>query len=88
MWKNSFQSNRIRRLLPREKRFAYSLYLDMLVLLIKLSREVERRRGEYPLAGTRFISRLLMDERVKSLMTRYSSEPFPSMESWRGWLGR
>ncbi len=61
----------------KEKRFAYSLYLDMLVLLIKLSREVERRRGEYPLAGTRFISRLLMDERVKSLMTRYSSEPFP-----------
>ena len=61
----------------KEKRFAYSLYLDMLVLLIKLSREVERRRGEYPLAQTRFISRLLMDERVKSLMLKYSSEPFP-----------
>lgn len=61
----------------KEKRFAYALYLDMLVLLIKLARSVERRRGEYPLASTRFISRLLLDEQIRSLLGKYSAGDFP-----------
>lgn len=46
----------------KEKRFAYSLYLDMLVLMVKVSRAIERRKGDFPLADTRFISRLLLCE--------------------------
>lgn len=61
----------------KEKRFAYSLYLDTLVLLIRIARSIERRRGEKPLADTRFISRLLNDEQIRSLMTKYDSTPFP-----------
>lgn len=61
----------------KEKRFAYALYLDILVLIIKVARTVERRRGVYPLADTRFVSRLLLDDHIRSLMTRYSSQPFP-----------
>ena len=61
----------------KEKRFAYSLYLDMLVLLIRLANTVERRPGDTPLATTRFISRLMIDDTVKSLISKYSHEPFP-----------
>ena len=61
----------------KEKRFSYSLYLDMLVLLIRLANSVERRPGDTPLAETRFISRLLIDDTVKSLLRKYGSEPFP-----------
>lgn len=61
----------------KEKRFAYSLYLDMLVLLIKLANSVERRQGEYPLASTRFISRLLIDDTIKSMLAKYREQPFP-----------
>lgn len=60
----------------KEKRFAYSLYLDMLVLLIRVANAVERRPGDTPLASTRFISRLLLDDTVRSLLSRYASEPF------------
>ena len=60
----------------KEKRFAYSLYLDMLVLLIRVADSIERRPGDKPLSGTRFISRLLLDDTVKSLIRKYSSEPF------------
>lgn len=61
----------------REKRFAYAAYLDMLVLLIRLSRMVERRKNDYPLSDTRFISRLAIDETVKSRMMKYTHESFP-----------
>lgn len=61
----------------KEKRFAYSLYLDMLVLLIRLANAVERRPGDSPLASTRFISRLMIDDTVKSILAKYAREPFP-----------
>lgn len=60
----------------KEKRFAYSLYLDMLVLLVRVANAVERRPGDTPLAGTRFISRLLRDDTMTSLLGRYRTEPF------------
>lgn len=60
----------------KEKRFAYALYLDMLVLLIRISREIEGRRT-HPLENTRFISRLLIDEQIRMLLEKYRSEPFP-----------
>ena len=61
----------------KEKRFAYALYLDMLVLLIKVSGRIERRKGEYPLKETRFISRLMNDDTIKSLLAKYTNEPYP-----------
>lgn len=60
----------------KEKRFSYSLYLDMLVLLIRVAQTIERRHGDHPLADTRFISRLLIDDNIKSMLRRYLTEPF------------
>ena len=58
----------------KEKRFAYSLYLDILVLIIKLSEEIERRRGEKPLYNTRFVSRLMVDDTIKAMLNRYTTD--------------
>ena len=61
----------------KEKRFAYSLYLDVLVLLIKVAGLIERRKGEYPLRDTRFIVRLKVDEVIKSQLSKYAAGGFP-----------
>ena len=68
----------------KEKRFAYALYLDMLVLLVKLSESIERRSNDKPLYNTRFISRLLRDDTIKSLLKKYSPSTFqlqPSIDA-------
>ena len=44
----------------KEKRFAYSLYLDFLVLMTRLAKDVEKRGGERPLMDNRFISNVLI----------------------------
>lgn len=72
-----FSIERIPELPTREKRFAYSLYMDMLVLMLRISRLISRRGGSCPLADTRFIKRVASDEQVKSLMARYRSARFP-----------
>lgn len=61
----------------KEKRFAYSLYLDMLVLLDRIARSIRRRGGDAPLADTRFIKRLEGDEQIKSILSRYRVTDFP-----------
>ena len=61
----------------KEKRFAYSLYLDMLMLMIRISQNVEKRGGVYPLKDTRFILRVLSDEKIKSLQAKYRLSDFP-----------
>ena len=60
----------------KEKRFAYSLYLDMLVFMVKVAENVSIRGGERPLEQTRFIMRIKNDEVIKSLVARYRTEPF------------
>ena len=60
----------------KEKRFAYSLYLDLIILLVKVAEKVERRSGDCPLRDTAFISRLLYDETVVSILNRLAHEPF------------
>lgn len=60
----------------KEKRFAYSLYLDMLVLMLRVSEEVVKRGGYKPLEDTRFIKKLLADDKIKSLMAKYRYEAF------------
>lgn len=61
----------------KEKRFAYSLYLDFLVLLVRLADRVEKRGGEKPLQDNRFIANVLSDDKIKSLLARYRMETFP-----------
>lgn len=60
----------------KEKRFAYSLYLDMLVLMVKLAERIEKRGGYLPLADTRFIKKLMADDKIKSLLSKYANEEF------------
>lgn len=54
----------------REKRFAYSLYLDMLALMVKIAGNVERANKEYPLQNTKFIARLSSDETIQGTLAR------------------
>ncbi|MCM1377653.1 MAG: transcription antitermination protein NusB [Clostridium sp.] len=61
----------------KEKRFAYSLYLDTLLMLAKVAERIYRRDGIRPLYDTRFIQRILADDRIKALVRKYESEPFP-----------
>lgn len=57
----------------KEKRFAYTLYLDYLYLMIKIAESVKRADKKYPLADTRFIKRLNSDNIVKSLKNKYAA---------------
>ena len=61
----------------KEKRFAYSLYLDLLALMARLADRIEKRGGYRPLADTRFIKKILADETVKALLKKYNVAPFP-----------
>ena len=60
----------------KEKRFAYSLYLDTLVLMLKVAESIGRRGGDKPLEETRFIKRLKSDDTIKSQLARYRMAPF------------
>ncbi len=61
----------------KEKRFAYNLYLDILMLMVKISERIEKRGGHRPLADTRFIKKILADDKLKSVQMKYRHEPFP-----------
>lgn len=61
----------------KEKRFAYSLYLDTLMLIVKIAQNVEKRGGARPLYDNSFIRNLVSDEKVKSLMAKYDQRSFP-----------
>lgn len=61
----------------KEKRFAYNLYLDILYLAVCISSRVEKRGGERPLADTRFIKKILADEKIRSLEKKYRNDLFP-----------
>lgn len=65
----------------KEKRFAYSLYLDMLVLIVKLADRIEKRGGDKPLFNNRFIQNVMADDKIHSLSLRYNGEPFPYEEA-------
>lgn len=65
----------------KEKRFAYALYLDLLLLMTRLAKRVDPRQ-DFPLAKTRFIRNVVTDERVRSLESKglHSEFPFASAE--------
>lgn len=60
----------------KEKRFAFALYLDMLMLMVKISDKIEKQGGYKPLADTRFIKKILLDDKIKSLNLKYRHEYF------------
>ncbi len=61
----------------KEKRFAYSLYLDMLVLMVLTARNITRRGGVQPLVDNRVIQILLHDDKIKSMLLKAQSSTFP-----------
>lgn len=60
----------------KEKRFAYSLYLDILFLMARLAKDVAPRSGS-PLLETRFIRNIMADDRIRSLRTRSAESDYP-----------
>ena len=54
----------------REKRFAYSLYLDTLYLMTRVASAIEHRGGDRPLLRNRFIRIISADEKIASLAAR------------------
>lgn len=67
----------------KEKRFAYSLYLDTIYLFYRLAGRVKGKNKSLPLTATRFILKLEEDETFKSLKSKYSNGdyPFASIEA-------
>ncbi len=61
----------------REKRFAYSLYLDLLYLLTRVVAEMQPHKRVEPLGKTRFIRRIMADERIVALAKKYDVAPSP-----------
>lgn len=61
----------------KEKRFAYSLYLDYLYLMMDIAASINQRTKFSPLYETRFIQRLLADNIMKSVSSKYSGGRFP-----------
>lgn len=67
----------------REKRFAYSLYLDMLAMMTSIASEITRRGGDSPLYDTRFIQRVSREDRVRMLIGRHASGNWPLADAER-----
>ena len=63
--------------LTKEKRFAYALYLDYLYLMIDIAGSINLRTKNSPLYDSRFIRRLLSDNIMKSVCSKYSGGRFP-----------
>lgn len=65
----------------KEKRFAYNLYLDLLNLMADIASSIEVRGKGYPLLETRFLRKVLTDEKIKSIRSRNRMEgnPFSSI---------
>lgn len=64
----------------KEKRFAYSLYLDMLALMVLTARAAVKRGGVAPLTDNRFISIVSADDKVRPILSKVLTEfPYASL---------
>ncbi|MCH5224416.1 MAG: transcription antitermination protein NusB [Muribaculaceae bacterium] len=61
----------------KEKRFAYNLYLDTILLIDRLAGQIRGKNKSLPLADSRFVVRTEGDDRIKSLRNKYYAAPFP-----------
>ena len=64
----------------KEKRFAYSLYLDLIYLIDLLAHQIIGKNKSFPLADSRFVIRTEGDDRMKPVQKKYSEEIFPFKE--------
>lgn len=60
----------------KEKRFAYSLYLDMMLMMVETADGIERRDHSKPLMDSRFVKGIMSDDRMRSLTVKYQLQPF------------
>jgi len=60
----------------KEKRFSYKLYLDTLILFVKLARGIEKRGGVRPLMDNRLVRIVTSDEKITSELLRISSNGY------------
>ncbi len=67
----------------REKRFAYSLYLDLLSMMVGIASDITRRGGDSPLYETRFIQRISKEDKIKVLLSRHASGNWPLADAER-----
>lgn len=65
----------------QEERFAHELYLQMLVLMVRISESIKKYGQGRPLTETRFIKRLYENPEMRALLERYSHESFPFEET-------
>lgn len=61
----------------KEKRFAYTLYLDLIMLMDRLAHQIKGKNKSYPLAESRFVMQTEKDEKIKSLAAKYQESAFP-----------
>ena len=61
----------------KEKRFAYSLYLDIIYMVDKLAHQIMGKNKSYPLSDSRFVMRSEGDERLIPVQKKYSEQEFP-----------
>ena len=61
----------------KEKRFAYGLYLDLIYLMIRISRNVTGKGKAHPLTQSRFIIASEEDERMKPVLIQYQEAHYP-----------
>ena len=61
----------------KEKRFAFSLYMDLILLMDRVSHQIMGKNKTHPLAETKFVLRTESDDYIKSLRQQYLSSPFP-----------
>lgn len=61
----------------KEKRFAFTLYLDYLYLMMEIADAISQQGGTRPLAATRFMQRISSDNIIRSLHNRYQATAFP-----------
>lgn len=61
----------------KEKRFAYNLYLDLILLIDKLAHQIVGKYKKFPLAETKFVLKTENDEKILSLKNTYLSQNYP-----------
>ena len=60
----------------KENRFAYRLYLDLLALMILISKNFDDKKGLNRFSESRFLYNIRNDEMVKSTLQKYAAEEF------------
>lgn len=61
----------------KEKRFAYSLYLDLNYLMIKIADNIKGLHSSYPLKRSRYIQKIESLDQMKVMAAHYSEGSFP-----------